>query len=143
MSGFPSRWAPLVPELACSSLERSLAFYTQVIGASIAFAREGFAYLSIGDAQVMLEQMDGAWSTGPLEPPFGRGVNLQIEVDDAAAVARKLSDAGLAPFRPLAENWYRADMLEFGQLEVLVQDPDGYLLRFATPLGERLVEVPA
>jgi hypothetical protein len=33
--------------------------------------------------------------------------------------------------------WYRIGELEVGRREFLVQDPDGYLLRFAEDLGRR------
>lgn len=133
------RWAAMVPELACSDFAASLAFYTDALGFTVAYGREGFAYLTMGEAQLMLEAADGAWTTGPLEWPFGRGINLQIEVTDAAGLAGRVERAGAALFRPLAENWYSSGDVEHGQREFLVQDPDGYLLRFAEPLGERMV----
>jgi len=39
------------------------------------------------------------------------------------------------------ESWYEVGSdKEEGQIEFLVQDPDGYLLRFIEPLGERIKE---
>ena len=35
------------------------------------------------------------------------------------------------------EKWYRRDGFEVGNRQILVQDPDGYLLRFTEDLGER------
>lgn len=131
------RWAAMVPELACSDVAASLRFYVGVIGFAVAYERPGFAYLALGDAQLMLEAADGAWTTGELARPFGRGINLQIEVADAAALVARLERAGVPLFRSLAEIWYRAGDVEDGQREFLVQDPDGYLPRFAEPLGER------
>ena len=40
-------------------------------------------------------------------------------------------------FRPLEAAWYRRGDHEVGNLQFLVQDPDGYLLRFFSDLGER------
>ena len=37
----------------------------------------------------------------------------------------------------VVESWYKGEGVEFGQLEFLVQDPDGYLLRFIQDIGER------
>ena len=37
----------------------------------------------------------------------------------------------------IEENWYRQDEKLLGNREFLVQDPDGYLLRFSEDLGER------
>ena len=36
----------------------------------------------------------------------------------------------------IEENWYRHDDKMLGNKEFLIQDPDGYLLRFTQDLGE-------
>jgi catechol 2,3-dioxygenase-like lactoylglutathione lyase family enzyme len=133
-------WAALVPELLVTDLSRSLAFWVGTCGFAIRFTRpeDGFAYLTLGRAQVMLEQLsEDAWATGPLTPPFGRGINLQVEVPDASALHDRLRTAGVPLFRGLTTDWYREGTVEHGQMQALVQDPDGYLLRFVQPLGTR------
>jgi catechol 2,3-dioxygenase-like lactoylglutathione lyase family enzyme len=47
----------LVPELGVSNLTRSLGFYTRILGFSITYQRieEGFAFLVLGDAQIMID----------------------------------------------------------------------------------------
>ena len=60
-----------------------------------------------------------------------------MEVGDVAAFAERLDEAGVTLFRPIAESWYRGEDTVYGQLEFLVQDPDGYLLRFMQDIGER------
>ena len=49
----------LIPELAVQSLGESLAFYRDLLGFAVAYARpeEGFAFLQLGDAQLMLDQI--------------------------------------------------------------------------------------
>lgn len=133
-------WAALVPELLVVDLARSRGFYCDLCGFALRFAREedGFLYLQLGAAQIMLEEIGaGAWLTGPIEPPFGRGINLQIEVEAVAPIAARLAAAGVVPFRALHEAWYREGDVEHGQAQLLVQDPDGYLLRFVEVLGTR------
>lgn len=132
-------WAALVPELAVTDLAASLAFYVGACGFHVRYVRpeDGFAYLDLGGAQLMLEVAANAWWTAAGERPLGRGVNLQIECTDVAGLAARLAVAGIAPFRPPATSWYREGAIEHGQAQVLVQDPDGYLLRFAQPLGTR------
>ena len=133
-------WAALVPELLVVDLARSRGFYCDLCGFALRFAREedGFLYLKLGAAQIMLEEIGaGAWLTGPIEPPFGRGINLQIEVEAVAPIAARLAAAGVVPFRALHEAWYREGDVEHGQAQLLVQDPDGYLLRFVEVLGTR------
>ena len=135
------RYAKLVPELICSDIERSLAFYTRVLGFAVLYDRreERFAYLDREGAQLMLEQPTGrAWLTGELTPPYGRGVNFEIEVSDARALyATVVGAAAESIFLPIEETWYRAAAVLRGNRQFIVQDPDGYLLRFAEDLGER------
>jgi catechol 2,3-dioxygenase-like lactoylglutathione lyase family enzyme len=130
-------FAPLTPELICRDLAVSRDFYIRLLGFDIRYARDGFVYLAREGAQIMLEQLDDNWITGPLEPPFGRGINLQIEVSDVRALRAALAAAEYPVFRDLEEAWYRADTVRHGHLEFLVQDPDGYLLRFFEDLGTR------
>jgi hypothetical protein len=42
-------------------------------------------------------------------------------------------------YRECKDTWYRADNVEVGQREFIVQDPDGYLVRLIERLGERPV----
>ena len=131
----------LVPELACSDIERSLAFYTQVLGFDIVYARpeESFAYLDRGGAQLMLDQIGvgRTWAAGSLEQPFGRGINLQIEVPDVDALYAAVRSAAAIIFLPIEDTWYRREDVLVGNRQFIVQDPDGYLLRFFSDLGER------
>ncbi|MDR6990164.1 VOC family protein [Luteimonas sp. 3794] len=133
-------WNALVPEFTVERIEVSLRFYTAV-GFSVRFQRDDppFAYLELGHAQLMLEQQHArGWNVTPLDRPLGRGINFQIEVTDANAVRSALVAAGVTLFREVQDTWYPvAAHVQKGQRELLVQDPDGYLLRFAQHLGTR------
>lgn len=87
----------------------------------------------------MLEQagVGRNWITGPLERPLGRGINLQITVPDTAALAQVLGRAGVDLFMQPETRWYVIDEDEAGVHQFLVQDPDGYLVRFQSSLGRR------
>ncbi|MFD1625541.1 bleomycin resistance protein [Azospirillum griseum] len=138
-------WAVLVPELTCRNIDVSKKFYCNIVGFSMTFEREEdrFIYLDLGGAQLMLEERhEGSWETGPLAPPFGRGINLQIEVEALQPILDRFAQAGLSLFREAEEVWYREDDIEHGQIEALAQDPDGYLLRFVEILGTRPVASP-
>jgi hypothetical protein len=88
----------------------------------------------------MLEQKGSeSWSVGEMAPPFGRGINLQIATSSLQPLLDRLAAANWPLFVQPAERWYRTGNLESGQRQFLVQDPDGYLLRFAEGLGERAV----
>lgn len=135
------RWAALVPELLVADLEASLSFWCGLLGFTVAYARpeERFAYLDSAAAQIMLEERGQGiqWVTGELEPPFGRGINFQVEVAACEPILRRLEAAGWPLFRGVKEVWYRAGTGEVGQRQFLVQDPDGYLVRLQQPLGRK------
>jgi catechol 2,3-dioxygenase-like lactoylglutathione lyase family enzyme/GNAT superfamily N-acetyltransferase len=137
-------FAPLVPGLSVLDLAASLGFWRDVLGFKIAYERpeRGFAYLARGGAQVMLELSSGTWETGALAPPLGRGINFAINVNSLDPLLNALAAADWPLFRPPEDAWYRIGEQEIGQREFLVQDPDGYLLRFAQPLGCRAIKQP-
>ena len=70
-----------------------------------------------------------------MQLPFGRGINLQMTVDSIEPILVSLRDAQWPLYEEPNEAWYRAGSCERGQREFLVQDPDGYLLRFVEDLG--------
>jgi catechol 2,3-dioxygenase-like lactoylglutathione lyase family enzyme len=134
--------APLVPELDVSDLGRSLAFYVDVLGFEVRYQRpeERFAYLKREGAELMLEEAEGPgrrFVTAPLEPPFGRGMNLQIRATDVRALLAAVREAGAEVVIDLEERWYRRNADEVGNRQFVVADPDGYLLRFFEDLGAR------
>jgi catechol 2,3-dioxygenase-like lactoylglutathione lyase family enzyme len=143
----PSTWAALVPELSVSDIGRSLQFWRDICGFAVLFDRpdEGFAYLDLDGAQIMLDEIGKTrdWVTGPLESPFGRGVNFQVRVPEIEPVVAALLRAGWPLFMDPEQKWYRAGEVETGVQQFLVQDPDGYLIRFSSWIGERPVEASA
>jgi catechol 2,3-dioxygenase-like lactoylglutathione lyase family enzyme len=132
----------LTPELLVTDLAASLRFWCGLCGFAVLHERpeEGFACIAREDARVMLEAAfhpGRRWITGPLEPPFGRGINLEIGVVDVAPIAAALQAAAHQFYLPIEEKWYRVRTEEVGVRQFLVQDPDGYLLRFQQRIGTR------
>ena len=132
----------LVPELICSDLDQSLDFYLGLLGFRVLYGRpeDRFAYLDREGAELMLEQplgTDRLWPKAELDKPFGRGVNLEIQVRDVDVIHAAVLAAGLDCFLPLEERWYRRDDHEIGVRQFAVQDPDGYLIRLSQTLGTR------
>lgn len=131
----------LVPELICSNLEKSVDFYVGRLGFKILYQRpeEKFIYLDRDGAHIMIQQSGAAreWITAELNPPFGRGINFQIPIDDVVSLYDSLRKAGYSFFLELEEKWYRKDTLLLGNRQFIIQDPDGYLLRFAQDLGSK------
>ncbi|WP_234632526.1 bleomycin resistance protein [Agrobacterium vitis] len=133
----------LVPEFAVTDWRISRSFYTEYLGFSVVYERaeEGFSYLKLGSVELMIDQI-GLGRTfeindAPLERPLGRGLNVQICVDDVQALLDRLEKAAIALYLPLEDKWYRKDTIEVGNRQFVVADPDGYLLRFCQDLGER------
>lgn len=136
------RRTSLVPELVCSDIEKSLAFYTGVLGFTIVFQRkdERFAYMERLGADIMLEQPTGrSFVAGELTHPYGRGINLQIEAPDVDLLYQAVRAADAPIHLPIEEKWYRQDETLLGNRQFVVQDPDGYLLRFFRDIGWRSV----
>ena len=138
MSLTPER---LTPELSVRDFATSLEFYTQVSGFTVRYERpeEAFAFLELGDATLTIDELGLGWDwqTAALEYPLERGVNLQIMIGDLQPLLERLHRAGTPLFADVEEKWYRKDQLEVGNRQFLVQDSDGYLLRFAQDLGQR------
>jgi catechol 2,3-dioxygenase-like lactoylglutathione lyase family enzyme len=135
----------LVPELICSDLEQSLAFYVDLLGFRVLYARaeDRFAFLEREGAELMLEQpvsRDRLWPRAELSKPFGRGVNFQTEVSDVDHLHSAIAAAGIECFLPLEQRWYRRDGFEIGVRQFAVQDPDGYLIRLSQSIGDRPIK---
>lgn len=133
----------LVPELSVTDYEASRHFWCDLIGFSLRYERpeEGFGYLVLGNAHLMLDQINRGrtWATGALEPPLGRGINFEVQVENLDTALQRIMSAGWPIFVEPEEEWYRAGDIEIGVRQFLVQDPDGYLLRLQQEIGERPV----
>ncbi len=136
----PNKWARVVPELIVYEYEQTLSFWRDILGFVIQFDRpaEKLAMLEHPDgAQVMFFERDGGWETGPFERPLGRGVVIQVFVNDLDTVAQRVEVAGLQYFISPFEKWRDWGDRLGGQREFLILDPDGYLVKVAQSLGER------
>jgi catechol 2,3-dioxygenase-like lactoylglutathione lyase family enzyme len=133
--------APLIiPELDVTDLSVSLKFYCEILGFQVLYDRpeERFAMIDLAGVRLMLEQADGPgrrFRTAPLEQPFGRGVNFQIEIENVRATYDRVVENRAAVLIPLERRWYRVGEPERAQDQFVVCDPDGYLLRLISVLG--------
>ena len=132
----------LIPELKVLDFNKSLDFYTKLAGFKVLYDRpeNDFAMLGINDARLMIEGLTNksrCWLVGQMERPFGRGMHLQIEVQDVQSLYQNFKKAKYPIFLDMEEKWYRIDDKETGNKQFLVQDPDGYLLRFFENVGAR------
>ena len=89
----------------------------------------------------MLEQRGAGrnWLPAALDLPLGRGINFQVSVPSIDPLVRALREASWELFMEPETKWYRTGESEAGVAQFLVQDPDGYLIRFQASIGRRTV----
>ncbi len=121
----------LIPELSVSDINKSKEFYLS-LGFSIVYERveDKFCFLELDGNQLMIEEINDHWNTGDLEYPFGRGVNFSMEVDDINSLYEKVKRMKYPIFRELQVDSYQVGDKECLDQQFLIQDLDGYLLRF-------------
>jgi lactoylglutathione lyase len=147
----------LVPELICSDLGRSVRFYTGVLGFRVRHERpaERFAHLERDGAELMIEQpgmvrcspdhrsgsapphRDRLFPSAELSHPYGRGMNLEIDVDEVAPLHDAALAAGAEIVLALEERWYALETESLGVRQFAVADPDGYVIRLSQRVGTR------
>lgn len=125
------RFNKLIPELTVTNIEKSKTFYEN-LGFKIMYERkeDKFIFLELNENQIMIQEDNDVWETGPLEYPFGRGINISMEVKDIEKIKQNLLKMNYPLFQDIKESVYRVNEKEYIDKEFLVQDPDGYLLRF-------------
>ena len=122
----------MIPELSVFDLEQTKRFYND-LGFKIEYERpeEKFVFMSFQDSQFMFEQIhDNGWNIGELIYPLGRGINFSIAVDDIEGLYKLVKTLNLEIYRELNRSIYQVNGTEETQTEFLIQDPNGYLLRF-------------
>jgi catechol 2,3-dioxygenase-like lactoylglutathione lyase family enzyme len=123
----------LIPGLSVSDIAQAKTFYSGILGFDIVYERpeNELCFLEQGRAQIMLEEKNGYWETWNLEYPLGRGINFEIGIDDILPIYERLKAAKVALYQDLEIVKYRINDEFVQDKQFLVQDPDGYLLRFS------------
>lgn len=121
----------LIPELSVSNMDISKKFYMN-LGFQIKYERkeDKFCFLQLEENQIMIEENNNNWNTGNLEYPYGRGINISMKVLDVEKMYNKLKEKDSEFFLNLEIHEYRVNDKVSLDKEFLIQDPDGYLLRF-------------
>jgi len=138
-------WNQMIPEFDVFDLEKSLEFYTKFIGFDVVYTREEdkFAFLQMENVQLMIQEIDfenNKWQVDNLKYPLGNGINFQIDVTNIDEIYNNLKDNNYTIFIKMEEHWYRKENVLMGCKEFLVQDPNGYLLRFSEDLEDKKIE---
>lgn len=121
----------LIPELTVSNIDVSKKFYLS-LGFCIKYERveDKFCFLELENNQIMIQEDNDNWSNGKLEYPYGRGINISMSISNVEEYYNKLKKNNIKFFKELMTNEYRAGEEIYFDKEFLIQDPDGYLLRF-------------
>ena len=121
----------LIPELSVTDIEKSKEFYLN-LGFKIMYERkeDKFCFLYLEDNQIMIEEINNNWNVGEMKYPFGNGINISMTVSDIDSFYESIISKKIVLFRKIKTSKYRADDIIYEDKEFLLQDPDGYLLRF-------------
>ena len=120
----------LTPNLIVSDVERSLAFYRDVLGFTVT-ARvpdEGplvFAALENGPVEIFLNGAEASYAEYPglKDRPIGGSLTLFMETESIRAIHDLLKD-NVKIVMPLEKKWY-------GVTEFAIADPDGWVITLA------------
>lgn len=120
----------LTPNLIVSNVERSVAFYRDVLGFTVAFTVPDqsplvFAAVQSGPIEIFLNAPEPAMAEYPAfkDQPIGGTLTLFIDVVDVQAAHDSLKDR-VTIVMPFEKKWY-------GVTEFAFTDPDGYIITFA------------
>ena len=123
----------MIPELTVSNINQTKDFYVNKLGFTLEYERkeDNFVFLSYHNTQFMFEQIhQSGWNTSELEYPFGRGINFSISAPNVYDLYQNVQDCNIKLYRTLQEAIYKCDNEDILEVQFLIQDPDGYLLRF-------------
>lgn len=125
------RYNSLIPEFSVSNILVSKKFYID-LGFEIVYERveDKFCFLSLYDNQIMIEEVNNNWNVGELEYPFGRGINISMAVNEIDKFYNNVKNMGIKLYKDIVVSKYRVDDGYVCDKQFLIQDPDGYLLRF-------------
>ena len=126
----PHELKSLTPNLIVSNVERSIAFYRDVLGFTLVTTVPDaspfvFAIVQSGPVQIFLNAPEPAMTEYPAfkDRPIGGTLTLFIDVQNIKASHDELKDQ-VKIVMPLEHKWY-------GVTEFAFADPDGYLITFA------------
>lgn len=121
----------LIPELSVTNINKSLEFYKN-IGFRVVYKREEdkLIFLELEGSQIMIQQNNNNWNVAVLEYPYGRGINLSIEVKDIEKIYKKVKEHKYKLFLDIETHSYKVEEKIYNDIEFIILDPDGYMLRF-------------
>ena len=122
--------------LTVSDLGRSVAFYRDVVGLSLALEapERGAAFFWIGEPG---EAMLGLWSLGSAPVGLSLHVAFRASLDDVLGACDRLRALGVTPLSFFAAETTEPSVIGWmPAAAVYVRDPDGHLLEYLAMLDE-------
>jgi uncharacterized glyoxalase superfamily protein PhnB len=127
----PSPFRKLTPNLIVASVDRSLAFYTDLLGFERGMtvpAEAPFVFAAVTGGGVEIFFNDRSTVAKESQQLAGRSIGdggntMFIEVEGVDALHDRLKDR-VTIVMPIATQWY-------GMREFAFEDPDGYVITFA------------
>jgi lactoylglutathione lyase len=128
----PQTIKKLTPNLVVANVERSIAFYRDVLGFTVAQTVPDaspfvFASVQSGAVEIFFNAPEPALAEYPAfkDRPIGGTLTLFIEVERVAEAYASLKDR-VKVVMPFEKKWY-------GVTEFAFTDPDGYVITYAEP----------
>ena len=130
----PRELVPITVELFVPEVESAVRFYTDKLGFELLRMESGniggraaasFAVLALERAALLIahKSLEG----GLAMPPGGGNIDIRIVIEDVDSVYRRARDNGVDIVQEIAER-------DYGLRDFIVRDPNGFRLRFASPL---------
>jgi lactoylglutathione lyase len=120
----------LTPNLIVADVDRSVAFYRDVLGFAVGMQVPDasplvFAGMQSGDVEIFLNAAEAAYAEYPAfkDRPIGGTLTQFIHVTGIRAMHAALAGK-VKVVMPLEKKWY-------GVTEFAITDPDGYIITFA------------
>jgi len=128
----PQTIKKLTPNLVVANVERSIAFYRDLLGFTVAQTVPDaspfvFASVQSGPVEIFFNAPEPALAEYPAfkDRPIGGTLTLFIEVERVAEAYASLKDR-VKVVMPFEKKWY-------GVTEFAFTDPDGYVITYAEP----------
>ena len=124
------KYNDLIPEFMVADIERSREFYMNLLGFKLEYERpeDKFLFLSLGEAQLMLEEAPAREKTS-LTYPLGLGANFSLGVNDVEEVYARCQAVNYPIQRDLEIRKFRVNDGYVVDKEFALLDPDGYYWR--------------
>lgn len=117
--------APVAPEMFVRDVAASVRFYAEELGFDALRVEPDFAVLALGEAVIMLAH-EGLYGSA-LPVARGGGLDIRIMVPDVDEMYRRARDRGVRVVHEIGDRYY-------GLRDFIIGDPDGFRLRFASPV---------